>query len=121
PTPSLHDALPIYNMIVANLTTAANFFHLLRRQVAWEFRKPCVVLSPKSLLRHPLVASPIDDFTKGRFQEVLDDTTVDAKKARRVVLCTGKVYYDLLEYRQKKKITDVALVRLEQLYPFPEK
>src|SRR5690606_25371190 len=101
-----------YNMIVANLTKAANFFHLLRRQVAWEFRKPCVVLSPKSLLRHPLVASPIEDFTNGRFQEVLDDTTVDPKKVRRVVMCTGKVFYDLLEYRHKKKITDVALVRL---------
>jgi len=110
-----------YNMIVANLTKAANFFHLLRRQVAWEFRKPCVVLSPKSLLRHPLVASPVDDFTNGRFQEVIDDNAIDAKKVRRVVLCTGKVFYDLLEYRQKKKINDVALIRLEQLYPFPEK
>src|SRR5690606_4221259 len=110
-----------YNMIVANLTTAANFFHLLRQQVAWVLRKPCGVLSPKSWRRHPQVGLTIEDVPKGRFHEVRDATTVDAKKARRVVLCTGKVYYDLLEYRQKKKITDVALVRLEQLYPFPEK
>ena len=110
-----------YNMVVANITKAANFFHLLRRQVAWEFRKPCVVLSPKSLLRHPLVTSPIEDFTKGGFLEVLDDPAADAKQVKRVILCSGKVYYDLLEYQQKKKVKDVAIVRLEQLHPFPEK
>lgn len=110
-----------YNMVVANITKAANFFHLLRRQVAWEFRKPCVVLSPKSLLRHPLVTSPIDDFTKGGFQEVLDDPQADAKLIQKVILCSGKVYYDLLEYQQKKKVKDIAVVRLEQLHPFPEK
>ena len=110
-----------YNMVVANITKAANFFHLLRRQVAWEFRKPCVVLSPKSLLRHPLVTSPIDDFTKGGFQEVLDDPEAVAKQVKKVILCSGKIYYDLLEYQQKKKVKDVAVVRLEQLHPFPEK
>lgn len=110
-----------YNMIVANPTTAANIFHLMRRQVTWEFRKPCVVFSPKSLLRHPLVVSPMKDFTKGSFQEVIDDANVNAKDVKKVVLCTGKVYYDLLEGAQKRKTKDVAIVRLEQLHPFPEK
>jgi 2-oxoglutarate dehydrogenase E1 component len=109
-----------YNMVVANITKAANFFHLLRRQVAWEFRKPCIVLSPKSLLRHPLVASPIEDFTRGGFKEVLDDPA-SPKNVKRVILCSGKLYYDLLEYQQKKKIKDAAVIRLEQLHPFPEK
>jgi 2-oxoglutarate dehydrogenase E1 component len=110
-----------YNMIVCNPTTPANIFHLLRRQVAWEFRKPCIVFSPKSLLRHPLVVSPIKDFTNGSFQEVIDDGIVNAKEVKKVVLCTGKVYYDLLEAQAKKKTKDVALVRVEQLHPFPEK
>ncbi len=110
-----------YNMIVANPTTPANIFHLLRRQVTWGFRKPCIVFSPKSLLRHPLVVSPAKDFTKGSFQEIIDDGTVVAKEVKKVVFCSGKVYYDLLEGQQKKKQKDVAIVRLEQLHPFPEK
>ncbi len=110
-----------YNMIVANLTRAANFFHLLRRQIVWEFRKPCIVFSPKSLLRHPGVASPVDDFTKGTFQEVIDDPEANAKDVKRIVLCSGKIYFDLQEFRQKKKIKDTAVIRLEQLHPFPEK
>lgn len=110
-----------YNMIIANITKAANFFHLLRRQIAWEFRKPCIVFSPKSLLRHPLVASPLKDFTSGSFEEVLDDPNTTAKDVKRVLLCSGKIYYDLLEVQQKKKIKNVAIVRLEQLHPFPEK
>ncbi len=110
-----------YNMIVANPTTPANFFHLLRRQVAWPFRKPCVVFSPKSLLRHPAVVSPMKDFTSGSFMEVLDDNTVSANEVKRVILCTGKIYYDLFEAQQKKKIKDAAVIRLEQLHPFPEK
>lgn len=110
-----------YNMIVCNPTTPANIFHLLRRQVAWQFRKPCVVFSPKSLLRHPAVVSPIKDFTSGSFQEILDDSTVAAKDVKRVILCSGKIYYDLLEVQAKRKAKDTALVRLEQLYPFPEK
>ncbi|HET6544344.1 MAG TPA: 2-oxoglutarate dehydrogenase E1 component [Chryseolinea sp.] len=110
-----------YNMIVANPTTPANFFHLLRRQVTWPFRKPCVVFSPKSLLRHPGVVSPLKDFTSGSFAEVLDDPNASAKDVKRVVLCSGKIYYDLLEGQQKKKIKDAAVVRLEQLHPFPEK
>uniref|UniRef100_UPI004047D491 2-oxoglutarate dehydrogenase E1 component n=1 Tax=Algoriphagus sp. TaxID=1872435 RepID=UPI004047D491 len=110
-----------YNMVVANITEPSNFFHLLRRQQAWEFRKPCVVMSPKSLLRHPKVTSPLDEFTSGRFREVLLDTTVKAKEVKRVVLCTGKVYFDLEEAREKEKNTQVALVRLEQLHPLPKK
>src|SRR5688572_23982198 len=110
-----------YNMIVANLTTAANIFHLLRRQVTWEFRKPCVVMSPKSLLRSEAVASPVKDFTSGTFQEVIDDPNVVAKDVKRVVLCSGKIFYELQDVQQKKKIKDAAIVRLEQLHPFPEK
>lgn len=110
-----------YNMVVANPTTPANFFHLLRRQVTWPFRKPCIVFSPKSLLRHPAVLSPIKDFTQGSFKEILDDPNATAKDVKRVVLCTGKLFYDLQEAQLKKKLKDVALIRIEQLYPFPEK
>jgi 2-oxoglutarate dehydrogenase E1 component len=110
------------NMIVANLTTPANIFHLMRRQVTWNFRKPCVVMSPKSLLRNPLVVSPLEDFTKGCFKEIIDDVEV-TKPAdiKRVLFCTGKVYFDLLAEKQAKKRSDVAIVRMEQLYPFAEK
>jgi 2-oxoglutarate dehydrogenase E1 component len=110
-----------YNIIVANPTTPANFFHLLRRQVYWSFRKPCIVFSPKSLLRHPGVISPVKDFTGGKFNEVLDDLNVSAKDVTRVLLCSGKVYYDLFEAQQKRKNKDTAIIRLEQLAPFPEK
>lgn len=109
------------NMIVMNITTAANLFHMMRRQVTWEFRKPAILFSPKSLLRHPAVGSPLKEFTSGSFVEVIDDPNVKAKDVNRVVLCSGKVYYDLLDYQQKKKIKNTAIVRLEQLYPFPEK
>jgi 2-oxoglutarate dehydrogenase E1 component len=109
------------NMIVLNMTTAANLFHMMRRQVTWEFRKPAIVFSPKSLLRHPAVNSPIKDFTSGSFVEVIDDPNANAKDVKRVVLCSGKVFYDLQEYQQKKKIKDTAIVRLEQLFPFPQK
>ncbi len=109
------------NMIMTNITTPANLFHLLRRQTAWDFRKPCVVFTPKSLLRHPKVVSPLQDFTSGGFKEVLGDGYVTAKSVKKVLLCTGKVYFDLLEEQQKRKAKDTAVVRLEQLYPFPEK
>lgn len=109
------------NMIVADVTTPANLFHLLRRQLYWEFRKPCVIFSPKSLLRHPKVVSPLADFEKGSFQEVIGDDFVTNKTVRKVLLCTGKVYFDLQEEQQKKKTKDVAVVRLEQLHPFPKK
>lgn len=107
-----------YNMIVTNCTTPANFFHALRRQLKWPFRKPLIVFTPKSLLRHPLCVSTISDFTDKKFSEVIDDT-VKAADVSRVILCTGKVYYDLLQHRTVEKISDVALIRLEQLYPFP--
>ncbi|WP_234734994.1 2-oxoglutarate dehydrogenase E1 component [Tellurirhabdus bombi] len=110
-----------YNMIVANVTTPANFFHLMRRQLAWPFRKPLVVMSPKSLLRHPQVVSPLEDLTKGSFQEVLGDAYAKTKKVKRVLLCTGKIYYELLEKQQTDKREDVAIVRVEQLHPFPLK
>jgi 2-oxoglutarate dehydrogenase E1 component len=109
------------NIIIANITTPANFFHMLRRQVKWNFRKPCIVMSPKSLLRHPEVVSPIKDFTSARFSELIDDDKVNKKKARRVLLCSGKIYYDLLHEKLKYDHKDVAIVRIEQLYPFPEK
>jgi len=109
-----------YNMVVANITEPSNFFHLLRRQLTWEFRKPCVVMSPKSLLRHPKVVSPIEEFTQGRFRELILDEEVDPKKVTRVLLCSGKIYYDLAEAREKEKIEDVAIFRVEQLHPLPK-
>lgn len=108
------------NMQVCNFTSPSNFFHALRRQVKRTFRKPLVVMTPKSLLRHPLAVSPFADFTTGRFREVIDDT-LEPSAVRRVVLCSGKVYFDLLAQRTKENITDVALVRLEQFYPWPGK
>ena len=114
-----------YNMTVANCTTPANFFHLIRRQLARPFRKPLVVMSPKSLLRHPECVSTFEEFTEGTaFQEVIDDAAVGArsgKKIRRVVFCTGKLYFDLLQRKREGEHTDVAVVRVEQLYPFPAK
>ncbi len=103
------------NIQVANCTTPAQFFHILRRQVKRDFRKPLVVMSPKSLLRHPAATSRLEDFTGGHFEEILDDTVA---KADRVVFCSGKVYYDLADYRAKHaEAANTALVRVEQLYP----
>lgn len=109
-----------YNMIVANITTPSNFFHALRRQMTWEFRKPLIVMSPKSLLRHPKAVSPVDEFTNGNFREVIADTYVTTRSVKKVVLCSGKVYFDLLEKQEKDKRKDVALIRVEQLHPFPK-
>ena len=108
-----------YNWSVVNITDPANYFHCLRRQLARDYRKPLVVMSPKSLLRHPKVISPIDAITKGSFQEIIDDnyTAKKAKDVKRVLFCSGKVYYDLLEYKEENKRDDVAIIRLEQLYP----
>ncbi len=107
-----------FNIAVVNCTTAANFFHVLRRQVNRPFRKPLVVMSPKSLLRHPKVASNIEEFTKGGFQEIIDDAAItDPKKVKKVAFCSGKIYYDLLDFQEKNNRKDVAIVRLEQLYP----
>ena len=108
------------NMVVTNLTTPANFFHLIRRQLAWEFRKPCFLLSPKSLLRHPLVSSGFDEFTKSKFKEVIDDTVKNKNDIKKIVLCTGKFYYDLIEHKTKNKIKNTAIIRIEQLSPFPK-
>ena len=107
------------NMIVANLTTPANIFHALRRQLVWQFRKPLVIMSPKSLFRNPKVMSPISEFMDGSFQEVYGDTYADAKKVKKVLLCSGKVFYDLQEKQEKDKRNDIAIVRVEQLHPFP--
>jgi len=109
-----------YNIVVANITEPSNFFHLLRRQLAWNFRKPCVVMSPKSLLRNPKVVSPVDEFTKGGFREILTDEQIDPKNTKRVLLCSGKIYYELLELREKEKIDDIAIIRVEQLHPLPK-
>ncbi|HNY03369.1 MAG TPA: 2-oxoglutarate dehydrogenase E1 component [Bacteroidales bacterium] len=108
-----------HNMVIANCTTPANFFHLLRRQLRWDFRKPLVVFTPKSLLRHPRCISSPAEFTSGGFREVIDDAGADPALIRRVVMCSGKVFYDILEEKEKQQATHVALVRLEQLYPLP--
>jgi len=108
------------NLILANCTTPANYFHLLRRQQVREFRKPLVAFTPKSLLRHPKVVSSLKDFTTSTFQEVIDDANVNAKDVKRVLFCSGKVYYDLLEKQEADKRKDIAIVRLEQLFPIPE-
>jgi 2-oxoglutarate dehydrogenase E1 component len=109
-----------YNIIVANITEPSNFFHALRRQLAWPFRKPLVVMSPKSLLRHPKVVSPMEEFTEGRFREIIPDTTASPQKSvKKVLLCSGKIYYDLEERREQEKRKDVAIIRIEQLHPFP--
>ena len=104
------------NMQVANITTPANYFHALRRQMKSELRKPLIVMSPKSVLRNPLAVSKLEDFTTGAFEEIIDDPLAP-KKARRVIICSGKVYYDLHSYRVANGIDDVAIVRVEQLYP----
>lgn len=109
------------NMVIANLTTPANIFHALRRQLTWEFRKPLVVMSPKSIFRHPKVVSKLEAFTKGSFQELIGDDYADKAKVKRVLICSGKVYFDLLDRQEKDKRKDVAIIRLEQLHPFPTK
>jgi 2-oxoglutarate dehydrogenase E1 component len=108
------------NIIVTNITTAANFFHALRRQLAWPFRKPMVNFSPKANLRHVRAYSVLDEFTQGGFQEVLDDSFIHTPdEVKRVLLCSGKMYFDLSEKQMADNRTDVAIVRLEQIYPLP--
>jgi 2-oxoglutarate dehydrogenase E1 component len=110
------------NMVITNITTSANFFHLLRRQMTWPFRKPLVNFSPKANLRHPGTYSLKEEFTKGKFQELIDDDKVKRPEdIRKVLFCSGKIYFDLADYQQKNNVTDVALLRLEQLYPLPAK
>jgi 2-oxoglutarate dehydrogenase E1 component len=110
------------NMQVCNVTTPANYFHLLRRQLHRDFRKPLVVFTPKKLLRYDKAVSTLDEMAKGNFSEVLDDSAVKAAEVDTVAFCSGKIYYDLLEQREElKKGNNIAIVRMEQLYPLPEK
>jgi 2-oxoglutarate dehydrogenase E1 component len=108
-----------HNMFVADCTTPANLFHLLRRQMKTNYRKPLVVFTPKSLLRHPQCVSTQEDLYNGSFQEVIDDAVVDKKQVKTIAFCTGKFYFDILAEREKLGRTDVALVRIEQLFPLP--
>ncbi|MEI6695605.1 MAG: 2-oxoglutarate dehydrogenase E1 component [Bacteroidota bacterium] len=107
------------NLQIANCSTPANFFHLLRRQLHRKIRKPLIVFTPKSLLRHPLCVSAVDDFTKGGFKELIDDAKADPAKVDRVVFCSGKVYYDLLDEKLLNDKANIAIVRVEQIYPIP--
>ncbi|KAB7627263.1 2-oxoglutarate dehydrogenase E1 component [Alkalilimnicola sp. S0819] len=111
-----------HNIQVCVPSTPAQFFHMIRRQMLRPYRKPLIVMTPKSLLRHKLSTSSLDDLTQGYFHNVIDEVD-DLKPAevRRVVMCSGKVYFDLLEERRKRELTDLAIIRIEQLYPFPEK
>jgi 2-oxoglutarate dehydrogenase E1 component len=106
------------NIQVCNLTRPAQYFHLLRRQMKRNFRKPLILMTPKSMLRHKEAVSPVDHFRTGHFEEVIDDPTADPARVRRVLLCSGKVYYDLLDGRASRGADEVAIVRVEQLYPF---
>jgi len=109
------------NMQVANCTTPANMFHIFRRQVKREFRKPLIIFTPKSLLRHPLAMSPVNDFTQGGFKELIDDDVKDSGKITKVAFCTGKIFYDLIEEKQNLGNKEhIAIVRIEQLYPLPK-
>ncbi len=108
------------NMVAVNCTTPANFFHVLRRQQVRNFRKPLIVFTPKSLLRHPLAVSPLGDLTKGGFKEVIDDEKAVVSKVKKVVFCSGKVFYDLAIARDEQKADHVALIRVEQLFPLPQ-
>ncbi|WP_022979865.1 2-oxoglutarate dehydrogenase E1 component [Ideonella sp. B508-1] len=111
------------NMQVVQPTTASQIFHLLRRQMVRQFRKPLVIMTPKSLLRNKDATSPLSEFTKGEFHTVISERNaeIDAAKVKRVIACSGKVYYDLVKKREEKKSHDVAILRVEQLYPFPHK
>lgn len=110
------------NMQVVNCTTPANLFHALRRQLKRDFRSPLIVFTPKSLLRHPECVSTIEDFTEDKFHELISDKEIsNHSKVRRVLLCTGKIYYELSATRKEKKVDDISIMRVEQLYPFPEK
>ena len=107
------------NMQIANCTTPANFFHILRRQLYRKFRKPLIIFTPKSLLRHPDCISTTNDFTNGGFKEIIDDTTERPEKVTKVALCTGKIYYELLAEKEKQNTDYIAILRVEQIYPFP--
>ncbi len=108
------------NMQIANCTTPANFFHILRRQLHRPFRKPLIIFTPKSLLRHPDCVSTTNDFSHGGFKEIIDDATNNPEKVEKIALCTGKIYYELLQENQKQNNGKIAIIRIEQLYPFPK-
>ncbi len=109
-----------FNMCIVNITSPANFFHVIRRQLIWPFRKPLVVMSPKSLLRHPKCVSDIQEIYKGKFEILIDDEdTTAATNVKKVLFCSGKVYFDLLAKKEEDKRQDVAIIRIEQLYPLP--
>jgi len=107
------------NMQIVNPSTPANLFHLLRRQVLRNFRIPLVIFTPKSLLRHPACISSLDELSNGRYREVIDDEEVDVNEVRRVVFCSGKLYYDLLDKKRLFGARDIALIRIEQFHPLP--
>ncbi len=110
------------NIVATNVTTASNLFHVLRRQLAWPFRKPLINFSPKANLRHPGTYSPVGEFTSGGFREVIDDVFAgDASQVKKVLFCSGKIYFDLAEKQQKTNRKDTAIIRVEQLYPLPLK
>jgi 2-oxoglutarate dehydrogenase E1 component len=106
-----------YNMQIVNCTTPANFFHVLRRQLRRKYRKPLIIMTPKSLLRHPKCISSLDDLSNGTFMDTIDDTDVDPNNIKRIVFCSGKIYYELNEKRKKIKNQNVAIIRVEQLFP----
>jgi 2-oxoglutarate dehydrogenase E1 component len=108
------------NMYVANCTTPSNLFHLLRRQMVTTFRKPLVIFTPKSLLRHPKAVSSVSDFSLGKFMPVIDSNKIKSSEIARLVFCSGKFYYDLMDHLEKNNILNTAIVRLEQLFPLPE-
>jgi len=110
-----------FNIVVTNITTSANFFHVLRRQLAWPFRKPLINFSPKANLRHTGSYSRVEEFTNGGFREVIDDAAADPALVKKVLFCSGKMYFDLADKKQKDNREEVALVRLEQIYPLPVK
>ena len=107
------------NMILANCTSPSNFFHLLRRQIKSSYRKPLVVFTPKSLLRHPMVTSNLKDFTEGKFKRVISENLKDVNKIKTLIFCTGKFYFDILTERNKIKRYDIAIIRVEQIFPLP--
>jgi 2-oxoglutarate dehydrogenase E1 component len=109
------------NMVITNITTAANLFHALRRQIAWPFRKPLINFSPKANLRHTGSFSKIEEFTKGGFKEVIDDSSADPVKVKKVLFCSGKIYFDMAERNLKENRNDISIIRLEQIYPLPYK
>ena len=113
------------NMQIVQPTTASQIFHVLRRQMIRGLRKPLIIFTPKSLLRNKDATSPLSEFTKGGFQTVIPDQSADvakkAEKVKRVICCSGKVYYDLVKKREEREADDVAILRVEQLYPFPHK